>query len=451
MGLACSGGDETAPAGPKKPSLPAAPAAVPAGVAIASAPNPSIKYPPTPTPAENPASDDKALLGKFLFWEEQMSADDTVACGTCHRPAAGGSDPRSSESQAFLAGLDQVMGTGDDIHGSPGIVRCEGSGTKTGAKVQVTGRKAPTYLDAGFDRQLFWDGRAECAKQDCPSGSAFEDPDHPGTFPIAEMGALESQAVGPPLSDVEMACVGTTWPMIHTKLARVTPLALARQLPAAMQQFRERHGTYPRMFEAAFADQQTSGRRDEINTRRIAFAIATHERRLRSDQTPWDRWNAGDTSALTPVQVWGFDLFTHKAACGSCHKTPLFSDGAFHYTGFYPPAWDEGRGVFSKKTWERGAMRTATLRNVGLREPGGLLHTGAGAGSSLNDIVAVYNDGGRPDVPEVLAVPISPSVEKRNLSADEVLAIVEFMRFGLTDPRVQREEPPFDRPKLSTE
>jgi hypothetical protein len=50
--------------------------------------------PPVPVPAENPITEPKRVLGKILFWDEQLSSDGTVACGTCHRPSAGGADPR---------------------------------------------------------------------------------------------------------------------------------------------------------------------------------------------------------------------------------------------------------------------------------------------------------------------------------------------------------------------
>jgi cytochrome c peroxidase len=448
--LACSGEPTDPDAAPGKPRPRPAPAAVPEGTVITVAPSPAVAYPQTPYPAENQPSDDKAMLGKFLFWDEQMSADDTVACGTCHRPRAGGSDPRSARPEARRPGPDLVPGTDDDVHGSLGIVRCDRAGKKEG-KVQVTGRKAPSYLDAFFEGRLFWDGRAECAREGCPTVSAFEDPDRPGTFPIRESGALENQSVGPPMSNVEMACEGASWAALHGKLARVTPLARARALPAAMQAFRDRYATYPRMFEAAFGTEQTSGLPGEINTRRIAFAIATHERRLRSDQTPWDRWNAGVSGALTPVQLWGYDLFKGKAQCGSCHGPPVFTDGAFHFTGFFRPAWDPGRGKHSLKSWEAGAMRTVNLRNVGLREPGGLLHTGAGPGTDLESVVTLYDKGGRRDWSDVAAVPISASVEERHLTEDERLAIVEFLRHGLTDPRVASEASPFDRPTLGSE
>lgn len=409
-------------------------------------------YPPSPYPAENPDSDAKALLGKILFWEEQLSGDNTVACGTCHRPNAGGSDPRSALPAAALAGADQVLGTDDDVHGSLGVVRCNAQGQHTGQGVQVTGRKAPTYLDAMLPGRLFWDGRAECAHAGCPSFSAFEDPDAPGTFPIQAGGALENQAVGPPLSPVEMACEGATWSAIHQKLAAATPLALAQQLPSALAAFIAAHdASYPKLFQAAFGAAQTSGAQDEINTRRIAFAIATHERRLRSDQTPWDRWNAGEEAALTPGQRRGFELFLGKARCEQCHRAPSFADGDFHFIGFHRPSWDLGRKSINPAFGVPGAMRTPTLRNVGLREATGLLHNGAGTGASLAKIIDLYDKGGLVDDPAVTATPIDAIMVPLGLSPGEKADLLDFLQHGLEDPRVQAQTAPFDRPLLSTE
>jgi len=409
-------------------------------------------YPATPYPVENPDSDAKALLGKILFWDEQLSGDDTVACGTCHRPSAGGSDPRSATPAARLAGPDDVVGTDDDVHGSLGLVRCNAEGEQTGQAVQVTARKAPSYLDAMFSPRLFWDGRAECRGEGCPSFNAFEDPDAPGTFPIRFGGALETQAVGPPLSDVEMACENATWASIHAKLAVATPLALARQAPQALVDFIAANGgSYPALFAAAFGDEQTSGPRDEINTRRIAFAIATHERRLRSDQTPWDRFNAGDDDALTPAQIRGLDLFLDKTKCEGCHRLPITTDGDFHFIGFHRPRWDLGRNAIDPDFGVPGAMRTPTLRNVGLRESTGLLRNGAGTGSSLAKIIDLYDLGGLVDDPEVAAVPIDPAMEVLSLTPGEKADLLDFVRHGFEDPRVAKQTAPFDRPLLSSE
>src|SRR5437762_12173372 len=49
---------------------------------------------PPPQPAGNTVTAAKAFLGKTLFWDEQLSSTQTVACGTCHFSSNGGSDAR---------------------------------------------------------------------------------------------------------------------------------------------------------------------------------------------------------------------------------------------------------------------------------------------------------------------------------------------------------------------
>jgi hypothetical protein len=51
-----------------------------------------------------------------------VSTDDSVACGTCHRPAAGGADPRSGHHPGAQPGTD------DGGAGSLGIRRLDAGG-----------------------------------------------------------------------------------------------------------------------------------------------------------------------------------------------------------------------------------------------------------------------------------------------------------------------------------
>lgn len=422
-------------------------------------------YPVVRYPAENPDDDRKALLGKILFWDEQLSTDDTVACGTCHRGAAGGSDPRSATADARLPGLDGMLEpvpgpTSDDIRGALGIAACDAQGRRMNAALQVTQRKPPTNLDAMFTGDTFWDGRAS---------RDFVDPDTGVTLIRGVLdaqsgriigGALESQAVLPPISTVEMACADPSWSKIHRKLAVVTPLALARDVPSEMASFIEQHGrSYPAMFEATYGATMKVSTTDPdnvINTGRIAFALATYQRRLTSSQTPWDRWNAGDPTALSARQVRGFEVFMGKGRCQACHAPPLFMDLSFHYIGFHDLARDAGKGnLVGSQAVDRGRMKTPTLRNVGLREPGGLLHQGDGPGHDLSTVLGLYNDGGlvteRAGTSRIDPALIDPLITHLELTADEIDMLLDFLRNGLTDPRVQGELPPFDRPTLSSE
>ncbi len=311
--------------------------------------NPGPPFPPQRpplTPAGNPVTAAKAYLGKALFWDEQLSSTKTVSCGTCHRPAKGGADPRTGP--AFRnPGLDGTFGTLDDIFGSPGVPVNLQDGSYTGSAaygmgLQVTNRKAPSYLNAGYsDLGLFWDGRA---------ADAFRDP-VTNTILLNSGASLESQSIGPPLSSVEMAHNGRDWGNVVARVSTSKPLALASQIPAGLNGWIDGR-TYPELFEEAFGS-------PEITPARIALAIGTHERTLFSDRTPLDRYSAG-IGELTVQEEDGRDVFL-AANCNFCHGGALLSDQAFHYVGVRPHADDLGRGAITNEVGDNGKFKTPSL------------------------------------------------------------------------------------------
>jgi len=114
----------------------------------------AAQLPPVPVPAENPITESKRILGKILFWDEQLSSNDTTACGTCHRPASGGADPRFGRH----TGVDK--GTIDDVWGSPGVVYMNEAGEALehpmfGFEPQVTRRVAPSNFGALWAGEVF--------------------------------------------------------------------------------------------------------------------------------------------------------------------------------------------------------------------------------------------------------------------------------------------------------
>jgi cytochrome c peroxidase len=295
---------------------------------------------------------------------------------------------------------------------------------------QVTRRRAMSFLDALFWPELFWDGRAS---------SSFRDPLDPTRIVLGDGGALESQAVGPILNSAEMACSERSWAQVVAKLARVTPLALASQLPADLRAFLAGGPQYAALFEAGFGD-------PEITPARIALAIAQYERTLRSDRTPWDLWQAGAEQALSASARRGLELFMRRGNCGCCHAAPLFGSALYVNDGFSSSSWDLGRAEVTHAAGDTGAFRVPSLRNVGLREAAGLLHDGVGAGLNLDTLVERYTHaplaGGHAGF--CSRIPIALSLEER---AD----LTVFLRQALTDPRAASEAPPFDRPQLAHE
>ncbi len=61
---------------------------------------------PPVIPEDNPQSVEGVALGRKLFFDKRLSADNTLACAGCHRPANAFTDPRQ-----FSVGIDGLAGT----------------------------------------------------------------------------------------------------------------------------------------------------------------------------------------------------------------------------------------------------------------------------------------------------------------------------------------------------
>ena len=97
-----------------------------------------------PVPKDNFSTAEKIELGKQLYFDKRLSADNTVACSSCHDPKMGWSNSDK---------------------------------TAVGVGGQRGGRSAPTVLNSAYQAFQFWDGRAK---------------------------SLEQQAVGPIANPIEM-------------------------------------------------------------------------------------------------------------------------------------------------------------------------------------------------------------------------------------------------------
>jgi cytochrome c peroxidase len=382
---------------------------------------------PPPVPPGNPLTPAKTNLGKTLFWDEQLSSNGTVACGTCHVLVHGGSDPRTSATNAASRnpGPDGVFNTPDDVLGSQGTSRIQADGRYVLDALfrlhrQVTPRKAPSVLNAAYAPLLFWDGRA--------SGT-FRDP-LTNTIVLTNGAALESQSVGPPVSDVEMGHIGRDWNDAAAKIAAATPLRVSPSVPAALANWIAGRD-YPALFQEAFGT-------PDVTPSRIAMAIATYERALFTNQAPIDQ----APPQLTPQEQQGQQIFNGVGRCNVCHGGPRFTNDSFRYTGVRPQNDDLGRFVVTGDPIDRGRMKVPTLRNVELRAP----FFRNGEMVTLEDVVDFYDRGGDFNAPNK-----DPNIHPLGLNATQKAALAAFMRRPLTDPRVTQGAPPFDRPVLYSE
>jgi cytochrome c peroxidase len=385
----------------------------------------AAELPAVPVPVENPITEPKRVLGKILFWDEQLSSDGSVACGTCHRPAAGGADPRTARHP----GIDK--GTIDDVMGSPGIVSLDRDSRPQrhplfGTEPQVTPRLAPSNFTALWADELFWDGRA---------GSKLEDP-LTGKVAIVRGGALENQALAALLNETEMAKAGRSWADVVADLTRVRPLALATELPPDTAAAVAQHATYPALFAAAFGDAA-------ISPLRIAFALATYQRTLVADETLWDRYAAGDTTALTGRALYGWRAL-QAFHCTACHTPPTFTNDEFFQIGLRRADFDRGRENVTHDPEDAGEMKVPSLRNAALRPR--LMHTGefTNLGSAIRFYINTLA------LPERDGIP-GAGLYTFNMSQIDESDLREFIAAALTDPRVRDEQFPFDRPVLRSE
>ena len=164
---------------------------------------------------------------------------------------------------------------------------------------------------------------------------------------------------------------------------------------------------YQAAFEAAFPDSPSGATIDKI-----ILALATFCRSLVSADSPFDRYSAGDRTALSEAQRRGLALFNgERFECFHCHsgtnltvsyrdirtspgaaRYPFFNNGLYNVDGEGSyPAYDQGLYDLTLDPADRGRFRPSSLRNVALTAP--YMHDGSIA--TLREVVEHYAAGGR--------------------------------------------------------
>jgi cytochrome c peroxidase len=160
--------------------------------------------------------------------------------------------------------------------------------------------------------------------------------------------------------------------------------------------------------------------RVNLSQSEVARALASYVRTIRSGDSPFDRYVAGQRDALSPEARTGLQIFRGQGGCLVCHLGPNLTDEKFHNTGV---AWDgtqlrdEGRHGIDH-SGVPGAFRTPTLREVALTAP--YMHDGSLA--TLEDVIDYYDRGGRAN-PHM-----DRDLRPLRLSAAEKGALVAFLR-----------------------
>jgi cytochrome c peroxidase len=255
---------------------------------------------------------------------------------------------------------------------NPSLGWSDGLKTAVGWHGKVLGRATPTVVNTAYNTQFMWDGRKK---------------------------SLEDQALGPMKSPDEM----------NTDFKRT--LARLQSLPQ-----------YVAMFQKAYPG-------EGITEGTIAKAIAAFERTVVSRESAFDRWLAGDRSAMTLSQWRGYKVFSDpgKGNCIMCHNGSNFTDNRFHNIGLAQGGEpDPGRYNIEKVASMQGAFKTPTLRDVELTAP--YFHDGSAA--TLRQVVEHYVRGGDD------RSHLSPLMKPLKLTEQDKEDLVAFMK-ALTGKPVQ--------------
>ena len=386
-------------------------------------------------------SEAKRQLGQLLFFDKLLSGNRNISCATCHHPLTNSGDDLSLPIGEGGSGLGPARDTGggDD------------------AVVERVPRNAPHLFnlgDASFTA-LFFDGRVAL---DPGQPSGFLSPAG-NDLPSGLDNPLAVQAMFPVTSGTEMAG--------QAGENEVADAAAANDLPGVWAILAERlrqNPEYVSRFMNAFPNQVLSAA--DISFVLAANAIGFFEAEsFQARNSPFDRKEAGEATAMSAAALRGEALFNGKGQCSQCHSGPLQTDQSFRSIALPQIGPGKGDGVSGHEDFgrervtgdpaDRYRFRTPSLRNVELTAPYG--HDGAYA--SLAAIIRHHNDPvaalesydigqavlpSRPDLDAIDGfvqadaglrgqIAAANELAPLGLSEAEIGDLVEFMK-ALTDP-----------------
>lgn len=166
---------------------------------------------------------------------------------------------------------------------------------------------------------------------------------------------------------------------------------------------------------------------EDATKENLGKAVASFFRTIISRDTPWDRWQRGDESAVSEAAKRGYKVF-ENAKCTNCHSGYFFSDQQYHNIGIGMDKADPDIGRFkvTKMEKHKGAFRTPTLRDV--VDSGPYFHDGSVA--TLEDAVKIMVGGGI-DNPRL----DRSNLMKVDLTPQEFTVLLEFLK-SLDEPTI---------------
>lgn len=279
------------------------------------------------SPKNNKASAEKTKLGRLLFFDPILSGNKDVACATCHHPKNG-----------FAEFRDISIGVNGKGFGSKRVFNKPNN-------IPFVKRNAHTVLNTAFNgidslhhyapetSPMFWDNRVK---------------------------SLENQAIEPLKAMEEMRGLN------------YSETSILEEVVSRLKSIPE----YKNLFKSVF--------NQAITIDNIAKAIAAYERTLIANNSRFDQYMRGDSTAISLSEKSGFNLFK-KVGCINCHNGPMFTDYKIHVLSV--PENDKLHIVDDGFEKQFG-FRTPTLRN--LRHTSPYMHNGTML--SLEKVLEFYED-----------------------------------------------------------
>ncbi len=307
-------------------------------------------------PGPKPATE-MVALGRVLMFDKELSGNRDISCATCHHPLMHTGD-----------GLSVSMGTGGT---GLGPMRTLGAGRS------LIPRNAPEVFNRGVPlwTTMFWDMRVSGS-----SAAGFVSPARDALPPGLDS-VLAAQAMFPVTSRDEMrGKTGDTDVFGQPNEVALLADSDFTGIWAALTQRLLRIPAYVALFGDAYPEVPTN----QLGFGHAANALAAFESAAWTLlDSPWDRYVAGDDSALSENAKRGALLFFGKAGCAGCHSGNLLTDQQAHDIaapqvgpgkGAEAPL-DYGRGRETGNVADRYKFRTPPLRNVAITGP--WMHDGA--------------------------------------------------------------------------
>ncbi|VAX38524.1 Cytochrome c551 peroxidase [hydrothermal vent metagenome] len=329
---------------------------------------------------ENPLTRAKIELGRQLYFDTRLSADNTISCSSCH-----------DHEEGFAR------------HTQFGI----------GINGQTGDRNTPISYNRILSGAQFWDGRAA---------------------------SLEAQAVGPIASPIEM---GNTHEAVVKTIADIQGYKIQFEaifgkkgvnidnVGKALASFERTIVTGPSPYDY-YADLEKF-----LNIYPTKEKIAEFKEDEPEDYVLYEK--AKKESEAHPISksaIRGKKLFfTEKANCTACHVGANFTDEKYHNLGIGMDKKkpDVGRFAVSKKEEDTGAFKTPTVRNVEFSAP--YMHDGTL--KTLEDVVEWYAKGGGANKH------LSKKMKKLELTKQDKADLVAFMKACTGNfPKIETERLP---------